>query len=87
MYYRVVKNITITLDEQTAEWARQAAAEQGKSLSRFVSDSLRAQLPKALSYERSMNSFLSRQPWALRKRGEKLPTREEIHDRGVFRRR
>lgn len=87
MYYFVVKNITITLDEQTAEWARQAAAEQGKSLSRFVSDSLRRQLPKALSYERSMNSFLSRPPWTLRKHGEKLPTRAEIHDRGVLRRR
>jgi hypothetical protein len=43
VYCRIVKNITITLDEQTAEWARQAAAE--------------------------------------------LPTREEIYDRGVFRRR
>jgi hypothetical protein len=87
VYYAAAKNITITLDEQTAEWAREAAAKQGKSLSRFVSDSLRAQLPKPLSYERSMNSFLSRQPWQLRARGEKLATREEVHDHGLFRRR
>lgn len=83
MHYQPVKKITITLDDQTAEWTGRAAAGQGKSLSQFVSDSLRARLPKALSYERSMNSFLSRQPWTLRKDGEKLPTRDDINAAGT----
>ncbi len=42
-----MKNITITLDEQTLEWVKEAAAEQGKSVSRYLSDWLRQQLPKA----------------------------------------
>jgi len=83
-----MKNITITLDDQTAEWARAQATEQGLSLSRYVSDVLRKQLPKAQSYERAMNSWLSRRDaWVLREPGEKFPTRDEIYDRGMLRRR
>ncbi len=82
-----MKNITITLDDQTAEWARQEAAAQGKSLSRFVSDNLQDQLPKAREYKRAMRSFLSREPWALTQPGEKLPSRDELYDRPVLRRR
>jgi hypothetical protein len=82
-----MKNITITLDEQTAKWAREQAATQGLSVSRFVGDMLRKQLPKAQAYERAMRSFLAREPWTLTQPGEKLPTRDEIYDRPVFRRR
>ena len=82
-----MKNITITLDEQTAEWARAEAVTKGLSLSRYVSDVLRKQLPKAQAYERAMNSFLSRQRTPLTDLGDKLPTREEIYDRGMLRRR
>jgi hypothetical protein len=83
-----MKNITITLDEQTANWARAQAAAQGVSLSRYVGEVLRTQLPKAQAYERAMNSFLAREPWPpLRRPGEKLPTREELYDRGMLRRR
>jgi hypothetical protein len=82
-----MKNITITLDEQTAKWAREQAATQGLSLSRYVGEVLRKQLPKAQSYERAMKEFLSQEPWLLRRPGEKLPTRDEIYDRGMLRRR
>ncbi len=84
-----MKNITITLDEQTAEWARAEAAAQGLSLSRYVGEVLRKQLPQALAYEQAMNRWIARQKnlKPLRKPGEKLPTREEIYDRPVFRRR
>jgi len=84
-----MKNITITLDDQTAEWARAEAASKGMSLSRFVGELVRQRLPMAKSYEQAMNRWLARrvsdQP--LRAPGEKLPTREEIYDRPVFRRR
>jgi hypothetical protein len=82
-----MKNITITLDEQTANWARAQATEQGMSLSRYVGEVLRRQLPKAQAYERAMNSYLSRPRTALTVPGEKLPTRDEIYDRGMLRRR
>lgn len=82
-----MKNITVTLDEQTAEWARAHAAEQGISLSRYVGEVLRRSMDKAIAYEKAMNSFLSREPVALTNPGDKLPTREEIYDRGMLRRR
>ncbi|MGC4028196.1 MAG: hypothetical protein QM696_04920 [Steroidobacteraceae bacterium] len=85
-----MKNITITLDEHTAEWARAEAAAQGLSLSRYVGEVLRRQLPQALAYEQAMNRWFASQQRSLkplRKPGEKLPTREEIYDRPVLRRR
>jgi hypothetical protein len=82
-----VKNITITLDEQTAKWAREQATAQGISLSRFVGESLRKQLPEAQAYERAMKEFLALEPWNLGWPEGRLPTRDEIYDRPVFRRR
>jgi hypothetical protein len=35
-----MKNVTITLDEKTAAWARQHAARRNISLSRFVGELL-----------------------------------------------
>jgi hypothetical protein len=84
-----MKNVTITLDDETAEWVRTAAAAQGISLSRFVGDVLHRELPQASDYEQAMNRWLSRresdQP--LSSPGEKLPSREELYDRPVLRRR
>ena len=82
-----MKNVTVTLDDQTVEWARAQAAAQGISLSRYIGEVLRRQLPEAQAYERAMKAFLSRKPYLLRDPDEKLPTREEIYDRPVLRRR
>lgn len=84
-----MKNVTITLDDETAEWARVQAAQKGLSLSRFVGQVLRQQLPQAQEYERAMNRWLSRREAdkPLTAPGERLPTREEIYDRPVLRRR
>jgi hypothetical protein len=83
-----MKNVTVTLDDQTAEWARAHAAERGMSLSRYIGELLRQQLPKAQAYEQAMQRYMSNQ-WTLplRDPDERLPTREEIYDRPVFRRR
>jgi hypothetical protein len=83
-----LKNVTISLDERTLEWVREAAAEQGKSVSRYLSDMARQQLPKAKAYEAAMHRFFARE-WKepLTKPGEKLPTRDEIYDRPVLLRR
>jgi plasmid stability protein len=84
-----MKNVTITLDEETAEWARVHAAQKGISLSRFVGEVLRQHLPQAQEYEQAMNRWLARRLFdrPLTAPGEKLPTREEIYDRPVLRRR
>ncbi len=85
-----LKNVTITPDEGTLKWVKEAAAEQGKSVSRFLSDMARQQLPRARAYEAARESFMAyarSQKIPLREPGEKLPTRDEIHDRPVLRRR
>lgn len=85
-----MKNVTISLDERTLEWIKEAAAAQGKSVSRFLSDMARQQLPKARAYEAAMHRFMARareQTTPLTEPGDKLPTRDEIYDRPVFRRR
>lgn len=83
-----LKNVTITLDERTLKWVKEAAAEQGKSVSRYLSDMARQQLPKAQAYQAAMHRFMSTK-WSqpLTEPGEKLPTRDEIYDRAVLRRR
>ena len=35
-----MKNLTVTLDERTADWARLEAARRGMSVSRFVGEVL-----------------------------------------------
>jgi hypothetical protein len=85
-----LKNITITLDERTLKWIRDAAAGQGKSVSRYLSEVARRQLPKAQTYQAAMHRWkVMAHEFAapLTEPGEKLPTRDEIHDRPVLRRR
>ena len=81
-----MKNVTITLDEETAAWARTRAAALGKSVSRFVGELLQERMRDSDSYEAAMNRFLSKPPVALSAPGEKYLTRDEVHDRARFRR-
>jgi hypothetical protein len=80
-----VKNVTITLDEKTAAWARRHAAEQNTSLSRFIGELLERSMRQSREYEQAMRSYLGGGPAKLRKRGAKYPSREEIHDRARLR--
>ena len=76
-----MKNITITLDEKTAAWARGHAAEREMSLSRFVGELLEKTMRESREYRRAMSSYLSRQPTRLKKRGACYPRRDELYDR------
>jgi hypothetical protein len=46
-----MKNVTISLDEETAAWARVEAAKAGKSLSRYVGDMLAEKRRKPAQHE------------------------------------
>ena len=83
-----MKNVTITLDEDTASRARVQAAERNMSLSRFVGEVLRDRMGKHDEYEAAMRSWLARGPFKeLKGPPERYPKREELHDRPVLRRR
>jgi hypothetical protein len=80
-----MKNITITLDSETAKWVRVKAAEENKSVSRFVGEVLQQQMKDRAAYLRAMRSFLSKPPYRLREPGEPLPRRQELYDRSRIR--
>jgi hypothetical protein len=74
-----MKNVTITLDEQTVEWAKLAAATAGKSLSRFVGDVLEGHLSEARQYERAMQAWLDQKSYIPLESGKRVTMREEIY--------
>lgn len=80
-----MKNVTITLDEQTAAWVRVHAARQNTSVSRIVGDMLRARMHEAREYDQAMRRFLAKKPVVLSKSGEGYPSREARHDRAGLR--
>lgn len=84
-YYRRMKNVTITLDEKTAAWARQHAAEQSMSLSRFVGGLLEKTMQQSREYEHAMRQYLAVKPVKLKKRGQRYPSRDHLHERDRLR--
>ena len=82
-----MKNVTITLDEETARWARVHAAEHNMSLSRFVGELLRERMLRSREYEDAMRRYFRSRLVVRRRPGERRITREELHDRAGLRRR
>ena len=81
-YCETMKNVTVSLDEETWRNARVKAAEQGRSLSALVRDFLRD-----LGSTQSEFDRLHAQEIELRKKikgfsGRNLLSRDELHERG-----
>ncbi len=80
-----MKNVTITVDAETAAWARVHAAQQNVSLSRFVGGILNQHMRESREYEDAMRRYFSSKLVIRRRPGERRPTREELHDRSGLR--
>jgi hypothetical protein len=80
-----MKNVTITLDEATAAWARVYAAKQDMSVSRLVGELLQQRMVELRDYDHAMRRFLAKAPVKLRRSGQRYPTRDETHDRARLR--
>jgi len=78
-----LRNITITLDESLARWARIEAARKDVSVSRLLADILHAQMTGEEEYDQAMREALAREPF-FKSTGPYL-TREDAHDRDRFR--
>jgi plasmid stability protein len=76
-----MKNVTITLDEDVARWARIRAAESDTSVSRLVGELLREKMLNSKSYDRAMERYLSQKPAKLKRPGSRYPRRKELHER------
>ncbi|MEE8583522.1 MAG: DUF6364 family protein [Acidobacteriota bacterium] len=79
-----MKNVTITLDEEVAKWARIWAARHDRSLSRVVGGLLKKLMLEEEGYEAAKKQFLARQPAPLKKKGG-YPGREDLYDRSLLR--
>lgn len=76
-----MKNVTITLDEHVARWARIKAAEHNMSLSRLVGELLREKMLEEEHYQASMEYYLSQPPQLLKSPETKYPRRDELYER------
>jgi len=80
---RKLRNVTVTLDESVARWARIEAARQDTSVYQLRAGILLERMREEDSYEKAMRRALARKPF-LKTDGRYL-SREEVHDRSRFR--
>ena len=78
-----MKNVTITLSEAAAAWARIEAAKAGKSLSRYLGDILESQRAKQVTQAEALKRFLDAPDFP----GvtEDRPSRENLYAERIFR--
>ena len=74
-----LRNVTITLEESVAKWARVEAARNDISVSRLLAIILEERMHKKDGYEQAMRRALAREPFL--KSDGRYPTREEVHER------
>jgi len=80
-----MKNVTITLDEETAAWARVHAAERDMSVSRLVGEMLAAHMRETRDYNGAMRRFFANVAVPFKSSGARYPSRAELHDRDRIR--
>jgi len=78
-----LRNVTVTLEEDVARWARIEAARHDTSVSRFLAQILKDRMLATSDYEQAMRRFLHRRPF-MKTEGNCL-TRDEVHERERFR--
>jgi hypothetical protein len=76
-----MKNITITLDDETAGWVRLQAAREGVSVSRMLGTMLQERSHELAAYDTAMRTFLGRKPSPLRRNDQPYAARAELHER------
>jgi len=57
------RNVTVSLEEEVALWARLEAARRDTSVSRLLGDVLKQQMAREKRYEKAMRSALARAPF------------------------
>jgi len=82
---RDLRNVTITLDEETARWARLEAARRDTSVSRLVGEMLREHMVAEDAYQVARTRYFAQQARVHRSPGQCLPDRDELHERDGLR--
>jgi len=76
-----MKNVTITLDQEVAAWARIHAAKHETSVSKLVGQMLKEKMLHEKRYQAAMQHYLSQTPRHLKESGVNYPDRNDIHER------
>ena len=76
-----MKNVTVTMEDTVADWARMEAARRNTSVSRLVGEMLADKMRHDDAYERAMREALEFKSFGV-STGPYL-TREEIYDRAA----
>jgi hypothetical protein len=84
---RAMKNVTVTLDEDTLARARVQAAERNMSLSRYIGEVVRARLKQDDRYAAAYRAWRAEKLLDLKGPSRPYPKREELYDRPVLPRR
>lgn len=76
-----MRNVTITLSEELARRSRVEAARQGKSLSKFIAETLQQRVGAApkMGQKEAMERFLAGPDLSLLDENGTPPTRDEIY--------
>ncbi len=73
-----MRNVTVTMEDAVADWARMEAARRNTSVSRLVGELLAEKMRHDDAYERAMNEWLARPP-LFTSDGQPHPKRDEIY--------
>ena len=76
-----MKNITVTLSEDLARWVRVRAAENERSVSRWLAELLESMKRRDDEYSIAMREFLAVEPRRMEWSDGRKPSRDELHDR------
>ena len=77
-----MKNVTVTLDEKLLQRARVAAARDGKSLSRFIAETVEQRVGRPMTQREALDRFLSGPPLHVLDENGKAPTTAQLYDDG-----
>ncbi len=76
-----MKNVTVTMEDAVADWARMEAARRNTSVSRLVGELLAEKMRRDDAYERAYQEWLNdKRTWC--SDGTPYLTRDEIYTRG-----
>ncbi len=76
-----MKNVTISLPEDVAQWARIWAAKHNTSVSRMLGVFLQQKMDNEKMYQQAKQAFHGKDPKVLKKRTETYPDRDSLYER------
>ena len=74
-----MKNVTVTMEDTVADWARMEAARRNTSVSRMIGEMLADKMRHDDAYERAMREALEWRSWG--KASGPFLSRDEMYDR------